>query len=420
MSFSEHKGFDTILVADLIGDPANYFRGHYDFLSSAGGGQTVNTGEVVKINTLTTGSGTVGHFYERLGGTIGPTDLQAIDYTVTAAWKDLGTDRAGSWVTEGVFGTPLLVDEDGNSLIPDGTSKTFKMSRKVVDGVLRIFSTDNGNTWTVSATGLTDIEGSTNAHTFSAASGSVFLYFYTTKANPTELAANSEVLALGDVFATVGAGAGDWVSALIGKIPINGGSGRWKDESPVKAIIDDPSTTSTQGNWGKISYGSNTFPRHETLELVIPLSPYPSTAKALPYLSREDGRAWLHVLYKEMVYDTTVDTSGEFTSITEATTTKTAGESYKVTDGLFEGYWRWKITTAAQLTASAFYEVDGNLYYDKIANGVFATRWDGNGWGDDNTFTVLDNESTETDDNGNTIIVGQKRIALPYFIGEGE
>lgn len=42
-------------------------------------------------------------------------------------------------------------------------------------------------------------------------------------------------------------------------------------------------------------------------------------------------------------------------------------------------------------------------------------------WGDDNTFTVTDNVTTESDDNGNTIIVGQKRVKRwNRFLAEDE
>ena len=37
-------------------------------------------------------------------------------------------------------------------------------------------------------------------------------------------------------------------------------------------------------------------------------------------------------------------------------------------------------------------------------------------WGDDNRFQITNNVGTMTDDNGQTVLYGQKRIALPYFI----
>jgi hypothetical protein len=41
-------------------------------------------------------------------------------------------------------------------------------------------------------------------------------------------------------------------------------------------------------------------------------------------------------------------------------------------------------------------------------------------WGDDSKFNIVDNVSTTTDDNGATVLIGQKRIELPYFISAGE
>ena len=39
--------------------------------------------------------------------------------------------------------------------------------------------------------------------------------------------------------------------------------------------------------------------------------------------------------------------------------------------------------------------------------------------GDDNRFNIVNNQSTVTDTNGETVIVGQKRVALPYhFYGD--
>ena len=44
----------------------------------------------------------------------------------------------------------------------------------------------------------------------------------------------------------------------------------------------------------------------------------------------------------------------------------------------------------------------------------------GSSWGDDSKFDVVDGVSTTTDDNGNTVLIGQKRVELPYFIGDAE
>lgn len=335
---------ETLLHCDIIGDPANYFRGHYDYLSSTT--SAVNTNEVVKVDSLTTGSGTVGNFYERIGANLGSTDLQTVDYT-TGDWKDLGTDRAGSWVTEGVFGTPLLVDESGNSLIPDGTSKEYKLSRKATatTAPLVLTSPDNGNTWT---SDFSAAIGSTNNLLYGAAtataSGVLRLAFYATNANPTALAANSEVLALGDVWGghhnlvTLG---NRLVPSLIGKVADSSGANKAVHfGSPVEGYRIE----THQSN--ELSNNVNYAPQHNGIAFNADDSP---AVKVLPYLSRSNGRALLHLLYKEMVYD-----------------------------------------------------------------GVALS------FGDNSQFTVLNNESTETDDNGQTVIIGQRSVELPYFIADGE
>ena len=41
-------------------------------------------------------------------------------------------------------------------------------------------------------------------------------------------------------------------------------------------------------------------------------------------------------------------------------------------------------------------------------------KHNGTSFGDDNQFDIVNNQSTVTDTNGETVIVGQKRVALPY------
>lgn len=48
-------------------------------------------------------------------------------------------------------------------------------------------------------------------------------------------------------------------------------------------------------------------------------------------------------------------------------------------------------------------------------------KHNGTTWGDhDNTFSIVDNISTTTDGNGQTVLIGQKTVELPYFIGGDE
>ena len=47
-------------------------------------------------------------------------------------------------------------------------------------------------------------------------------------------------------------------------------------------------------------------------------------------------------------------------------------------------------------------------------------KHNGTSWGDDTKFNIVDNVSTTTDFYGNTVLIGQKTVELPYFIGGDE
>ncbi|MEE8598134.1 MAG: hypothetical protein V3S69_01190, partial [Dehalococcoidales bacterium] len=110
----------------------------------------------------------------------------------------------------------------------------------------------------------------------------------------------------------------------------------------------------------------------------------------------------------------------EFIDRSDTDTTLTVAGNYAhITSGTFQGYYRVVLPTSIAMTDTRWARnSNGDIIYENAA--VYFEMWDGNGWGDDNKFTVLSNEATETDDNGNTIVVGQKRIELLNFIGDAE
>ena len=120
-----------------------------------------------------------------------------------------------------------------------------------------------------------------------------------------------------------------------------------------------------------------------------------------------------------MIWDTALDSGAEFTDVTgSGTALKSGGEYYHVTTGVRVGFWRINngISSSFIFDSSAISEVNNVLIN---INGIpLATRWAGNGFGDDNNFNIVSGESTVLDDNGNAVIVGQKRVALPFFTGK--
>ena len=235
-----------------------------------------------------------------------------------------------SWMTEaGFMGTPLLVGEEGENYVNAGAI-TVKLSRKMTAQKLWIYSTDSGATWSVAGSTFST---TTNAQTVNT--NNIHLVFYETYADPTESAANAEVLSgakelwYGNRFSEAAL-----VQGLTGKVLSNNVAG--EDQYGYM-----PLTKVQKFSDGKL-YSDRGGIAHNTIGM-YGANP---AVKVLPYLSRENGRAYLYLLAKEMVYDVT--------------------------------------------------------------------------WGDDNTFDVVDNVSTTTDDNGNTVLICTKRIPLNRFIGDAE
>ena len=325
----------TLLRCDIIGDPENYYRGYYDYLSSSGV-QTFTSGDVVKVDEITINEyADVGHFYlcRYSGSTY---DLAAVNYKNETNWEDLGTDREDSWFTNKIPGTPLLVGKNGENLIPDGTAKTFKLSRKANSApVAIIYTADGGATYSNVVTSWVNSFWNSTTNSLEAAainSAAAVLVFYLSEADPFEAANNANVLSRGDVWAG-NFNQTKFISDLIGKVAV-GTSNPIELRTPLKtwAMNGDKLLTVASG-----------APTHELLSL-------PATDPAVKvhdYLTSENGKAYLQLLFKEMIHN-------------------------------------------------------------------------GTSWGDDGKFNVIDGVSTITDDNGNSVLIGQKRVELPYFIGDAE
>lgn len=246
-----------------------------------------------------------------------------------------------AWKQSGVFGTPLIVAEDGTSLLPDGARDTFKLSRKAnATPLLCLRSTDNGATWT---SFTPTFSATTNAITLTdEPANNLVMVYYQTKTLMAVPTVNSEVLEIGDVYtsnspySSIG---NSLINTLIGKVPVgtvapvslfNGKSIGYKFfNSPIE----------------KLDVVTEYKPSHQNIALLgTTTSP---TAKVLPYLTRANGKAYLNLVFKEMKHN-------------------------------------------------------------------------GTSWGDDNKFNIVDNVSTTTDNNAQTVLIGQKTVELPYFVDAGE
>ena len=246
-----------------------------------------------------------------------------------------------AWKQSGVFGTPLVVAEDGTSLLPNGTLDTFKLSRKAnATPLLCLRSTDNGATWTSFTPTF-----STTINTITLTdepAGNLVLVYYQTKTSMAIPAVNSEVLELGEVWAgnsqyTTSGGA--IVGTLLNKVSTG-------SLAPV-ALFNGKITGFKFFNAPaeKLDIVSECKPAHSNIpSLGTTASP---AVKVLPYLTRLNGKAYLNLVFKEMKHN-------------------------------------------------------------------------GTSWGDDSKFNIVDNVSTTTDNNAQAVLLGQKTVELPYFIGADE
>ncbi len=265
------------------------------------------------------------------------TDILGSPNNYPVAWKGGGS----------VSGTPLIIAEEGTSLLPTGSLAVFKLSRKANATPLQVLkSTDSGATWTA-LTVTTDYTFSTvtNAITFvtAPATTDLIMVTYQTHTNIAVPAVNSEVLAIGDVWA----GNSYSYPVLIAYSLIN--------KVTTNSIYD-----SIYGGWSSLKFSQNPsieankcfvlilresyYGKHSNILLYPVNSP---AVKVFPYLTRSNGKAYLNLVFKEMKYN-------------------------------------------------------------------------GTDWGDDSIFNIVDNVSTTTDFYGQTVLIGQKQIELPYFIGGNE
>ena len=236
------------------------------------------------------------------------------------------------WKTQGIPGNWLAVGEEGEDLIPNGLTKTYKLSRKCLECYQVLSTGDKGVTWEDRTSQYKNsFEDADNAQNLAASSSQVYMLFYRTSANPFELADNGKVFCLHDSVwagnsASINLGS-LYGSNLIGKIPT-----AKTNPHLILTTLSKYGITPAEG----LGLGTNwiPLPEHPAVDVGVFHSP---AYKTLGYLTG----SYLQIVYKEMKHN-------------------------------------------------------------------------GTSWGDDNKFNIVDKQSTVTDLNGETVIVGQKRVELPY------
>jgi len=408
VEYTTAQGADNTWT-DIIGDPANYPRqatGVIDWISDQGS-QTVAAGEAIEAIAGNLSGGTVGNIYLRVavGGVI---DLSTANYANTALYLDLGPKATFLANAQGMEGFPLLYGENGEDLIPDGTSKEFKATRPCSVYIQSVTSDDKGGSWGLSTTGTRKdgFEGSGNSWVADPPATRLELTVYKTPAHIFTDSNNLPVLGakLGDVVGLNDAsdvyGGVQLASDLIGKVPTKNLGGLGNGIPPVYPLT----RYSIDPRNGEL-YSADAL-THDTINLVG-TSP---AAKALPYLS-DEAKPQLVVAAKEMIYDSGADAPVDFPLVDgDIAVSYMAGTAYRVRSGA-------GIVVVTSAVTGSFTYTDYTQYPDgdvRNSSGVlYWTKWNGSGWGDDNEFNVVNNTSTATDNNKNTVLVSTKSTKLP-------
>jgi len=306
-------------------------------------------------------------------------------------------------------------------VIPTDATLTYTMNRKA-DAYWHAAITDtNGAIWLPGTPSYwDDILGTNNGVASPIATSRIVVLFYETRAHFTQDDVSSEVLDLGNVRASCAVYAYP-NSTLIGKVPR--GTTYTKNVTLIKPLSNvtywDKTITGSTSRWDKLVGNLHTYGdiSHSNLDLY---NNDGSAVKTLDYLSRKGGRAKLMYAYKEMVWDTTLDTGTEFQTVdSSASVSFVPGTYYFVNLGLLRGNAYLCVTSVTTYLETLVEHSDGNLY-GVSSNVLYMKKWDGNGWGDNNQFEIADNQSSLTDDNGNTVLYGTASFDLPYFIGDDE
>lgn len=199
-----------------------------------------------------------------------------------------------AWKQSGVSGTPLIVAEDGTSMLPTGVLTVFKLSRKANAAPLQVLkSTDSGVAWTaLTVTTHYTFSTVTNAITMvtAPATTDLIMVTYQTHTNMAVAGVNSKVLEVGDVVANnvYFLDRGGLLSQLINKVSI-GSASPYNNQTPIFKTINYDKTLDTTS-------GAQT---HNNVILTNTTSP---TVKAFPYLTQVNGKARLQLVFKEMKY----------------------------------------------------------------------------------------------------------------------
>jgi len=392
---------NTYIQTDIIGDPRKLSDRIEYTVTDTDETIDIHKNMYIKCEDSDNNKGKEGHLYRYLGKEITGVHTNSndgdandngghIDFSDDEKWLDLGDDLSIGgypelWVNKGFAGTPLIVGENGESLLPIDVETTytgcysdnpylrFKASKKITgfrtffvmkkDGTYEKWHNNDvggscpnwdhddaivnpcGGNVNIKNTHNIVLNDSYAKHLGYSSEQEMLdlmkvIVIYKAKANFMELANNSKVL---DVSRMAEKGYSSDInegvfitSNLINKIPTNNGMG---------VNVCGRNFSFTTNEYGNLGSYKTMIAENDTFDFSN--STHMPQIKQFTFLTQKNNRLFLQYVFKELKYD-------------EETKT----------------------------------------------------------WGDDDKFQITNKVSTTTDTNGNKVLYGQKRVSLPYFYSE--
>ncbi|CAM0047074.1 hypothetical protein VPHK406_0065 [Vibrio phage K406] len=323
---------------------------------------------------------------------------------------------SGEFNTQMVIGDPVEILKtdalkDGwlgtwCSVIPDGMSKRFPLTRKNIGGtsVARQYTIDSGATW---VSGTESVNEVTNDFGSGYVAKAVALVNYKAFAKQTKPSTNKPVyngkkglmgiVALNRYTTFNGA---SFVYSLIGKVPTSSAVSR-----TYASLSLLEGTLTNHDKMGFITHGN--------IPLGAPTNNSPAV-KVLPYQISNNGQASIGYQANELTWGDKVFI--EVNDQSNLNAVQHAVIKFKDPSGTLYGHMLVR-TAATDPNANMVdaYVTNGKVFF---ANNTLApqwTVWDGSGWGDDDKIKITaDGSATFDDRNGNTNLQVVHELALPY------
>jgi len=201
----------------------------------------------------------------------------------------------------------------------------------------------------------------------------------------------------------------DFVSNFSGETQLGNGAG---GANPQFKILSGEIYTNEASD--KMVFSSDLL--HESYSKFNPNSYFRNYAlKTLPYLTDHYNNAYINIIFKEMIKDVDYNTvTDEIDGTVEQDLT---GDTIvAINGGPLDGYIIRVPYTSTFSIDQCHLDVNGNIYDASNNNISDLTLWNGNGYGDDARFNIIDKVKFINDINGNKILIGQKRIKTNRFI----